>query len=60
MPPQPSRRGRLPRSYALLHAAARALAWLASLGAILLLAYVGKEWPSKGQVIIAGIMGVSS
>ncbi|KAF4989815.1 hypothetical protein FDECE_14584 [Fusarium decemcellulare] len=47
----------LPRLYALLHAAVRTVAWLTSLAAVLMLAFVGKEWPSKGQVVIAGALG---
>ncbi|KAF4983584.1 hypothetical protein FZEAL_1034 [Fusarium zealandicum] len=51
------RRTRPSRLYCILHAGARTLAWVTSLAAVLLLAYVGKEWPSKGQVVIAGALG---
>ncbi|KAM5351113.1 hypothetical protein ACJ41O_003836 [Fusarium nematophilum] len=57
MPPRRRRRQQMPRVYALFHAVTRTLAWLTSLAAILLLGFVGKEWPSKGQVVIAGAMG---
>lgn len=50
---------RPPRPYALLHAGVRLLGWITSLAAILLLAFVCKEWSSKSQVIIAGAVGVS-
>lgn len=60
----PSRRryhyqARPSRPYALAQAGVRLLAWITSLAAILLLAYVCKEWSSKSQVIIAGAVGVS-
>ncbi|WZH44287.1 uncharacterized protein QYS62_005306 [Fusarium acuminatum] len=48
---------RPPRPYALLHAGVRLLGWITSLAAILLLAFVCKEWSSKSQVIIAGAVG---
>ncbi|KAI8671735.1 hypothetical protein NCS57_00649600 [Fusarium keratoplasticum] len=56
MPPRRRQRP-LPRVYALLNAGVRLVAWLTSLAAVLMLAYVGKEWPSKGQVVIAGALG---
>ncbi|KAF5026674.1 hypothetical protein F66182_1223 [Fusarium sp. NRRL 66182] len=48
---------RLPRAYALAHVGLRLIAWITSLAAVLLLAYVCKEWSSKSQVIIAGAVG---
>ncbi|KAM0561965.1 hypothetical protein ACHAPJ_002406 [Fusarium lateritium] len=51
------REQRPPRAFALLHAGVRLIAWITSLAAILLLAYVCKEWSSKSQVIIAGAVG---
>ncbi|RMJ18937.1 hypothetical protein BHE90_005029 [Fusarium euwallaceae] len=56
MPPRRRQRP-LPRVYALLNAGVRLVAWLTSLAAVLMLAYVGKEWPSKGQVVVAGALG---
>ena len=50
----------LPNPYALVQAGARAVAWLTALTAIVVLAYVGNCWPSSGQAIIAGLVGVSS
>ncbi|KAF5674243.1 hypothetical protein FDENT_10114 [Fusarium denticulatum] len=60
MPSRPVRRNRpqrLSRPYAMVHAGVRLLAWITSLAAILMLAFVCKEWPSKSQVIIAGAVG---
>ncbi|KAM6527223.1 hypothetical protein FSOLCH5_003294 [Fusarium solani] len=56
MPPRRRQRP-LPRVYALLNAGVRLVAWLTSLAAVLMLAYVGKEWPSKSQVVVAGALG---
>lgn len=61
----PSRRryhyqARPSRPYALAQAGVRLVAWITSLAAVLLLAYVCKEWSSKSQVIIAGAVGVST
>lgn len=42
------------------HAGVRLIAWITSLAAILMLAFVCKEWSSKSQVIIAGVVGVSN
>lgn len=58
MPPRRRQRP-LPRGYALFNAGVRLVAWLTSLAAVLMLAYVGKEWPSKSQVVVAGALGVS-
>lgn len=58
MPPR-RRQSPLPRVYALFNAGVRLVAWLTSLAAVLMLAYVGKEWPSKSQVVVAGALGVS-
>ncbi|KAF4340994.1 ferric reductase (metalloreductase) [Fusarium beomiforme] len=63
MPSRPRRRTRperLSRPYALVHAGVRLIAWVTSLAAILMLAWVGKEWPSKSQVIIAGAVGCAT
>ncbi|KAF5567176.1 hypothetical protein FNAPI_768 [Fusarium napiforme] len=60
MPSRPVRRNRpqrLSRPYAMAHAGVRLIAWTTSLAAILMLAFVCKEWPSKSQVIIAGAVG---
>lgn len=58
----PSRRryhyqARPSRPYALAQAGVRLVAWITNLAAVLLLAYVCKEWSSKSQVIIAGAVG---
>ncbi|KAK7427170.1 hypothetical protein QQZ08_006283 [Neonectria magnoliae] len=54
MPPPPRF---LPAHLGLFQAGLRGLAWATGVLSVLLLAYVGKSWPSKGQVVVAGIMG---
>lgn len=47
----------LPAHYGLMQAGVRSVSWATGLVAILMLGYVGKTWPDKGQVIVAGLMG---
>ncbi|KAH7162197.1 hypothetical protein B0J13DRAFT_430657 [Dactylonectria estremocensis] len=43
--------------YGLVQAGMRTLSWATSLVAVMLLGYLGRTWPDKGQVIVAGLMG---
>lgn len=48
----------LPAHYGLMQAGVRSVSWATGLVAIMMLGYVGRTWPDKGQVIVAGLMGV--
>ncbi|KAH8738221.1 hypothetical protein BGZ61DRAFT_489182 [Ilyonectria robusta] len=47
----------LPAHYGLMQAGVRSVSWATGLVAIMMLGYVGRTWPDKGQVIVAGLMG---
>lgn len=50
---------RLLKTYAVIQAGARALAWGTAVAAIVVLAWIGNRWPETARSIIAGLLGVS-